>query len=111
MKFSLALLAALAATAIAIPNPDPYPDGDDAAVPEPIPVPADAPYLDTRNADASAPLEKRKPCYYPSTCSWFNAAKCEHYCRRNGTPGYETVGVDRMEKCNLLNEKRCCCSR
>jgi hypothetical protein len=56
-------------------------------------------------------LEKRASCYYPSTCSWFNAAKCQHYCRRNGKPGYETVGVTRMEKCNLLNQKRCCCTR
>ena len=108
MKASLiTLIAALTATALAVPNPNGNPDPG--PTPEPIPVPADAPYLEARSAEPD--LDKRKPCYYPSTCSWFNAAKCEHYCRRNGAAGYETVEVNRMEKCNFLNEKRCCCSR
>ena len=51
-------------------------------------------------------LEARKACYHSSTCSWFNAAKCEQYCRQWG----QQVGVDRMEKCNFLNQKRCCCT-
>lgn len=92
MKFTIALLAALAATGVvAVPTAEPA----DLA-------PAD---LETREN-----LESRAPCYYPSECSIFGAAKCEHYCRRDGAPGYETVEVTRMEKCNLLNQKRCCCS-
>lgn len=56
---------------------------------------------------ASPVLVERKPCYHASTCSWFGAAKCEQYCREQGG---QNVGVDRMEKCNLLNQKRCCCT-
>ncbi|KAJ4172993.1 hypothetical protein NW754_003199 [Fusarium falciforme] len=52
-------------------------------------------------------LVERKPCYHESDCSWFYGAKCESYCRQWG----QDNGVDRMEKCNLLNEKRCCCSK
>ena len=51
-------------------------------------------------------LETREACYHGSDCSWFYGAKCEAYCRQWG----QDVGVDRMEKCNLLNEKRCCCT-
>ena len=62
-------------------------------------------------ADTSSPfpreLETRKACWHSSDCSWFYGAKCEQYCRQWG----QDVGVDRMEKCNLLNQKRCCCSK
>ncbi|KAK0719441.1 hypothetical protein B0H67DRAFT_151508 [Lasiosphaeris hirsuta] len=51
-------------------------------------------------------LFERKACYHSSDCSWFYAAKCEQYCRQWG----QNVGVDRMEKCSLLNDKRCCCT-
>lgn len=53
-------------------------------------------------------LMERKPCYHASDCSWFYAAKCEQYCRQQGGQHSE---VDRMEKCNLLNQKRCCCTK
>lgn len=52
-------------------------------------------------------LVERKACWHESTCTWFGAAKCEHYCRQFG----QSVGVSRMEKCNWLNQKRCCCSK
>ncbi|KAK3943287.1 hypothetical protein QBC46DRAFT_378056 [Diplogelasinospora grovesii] len=48
----------------------------------------------------------QKACYHESDCSWFYAAKCEDYCRQFG----QDVGVDRMEKCSFLNDKRCCCT-
>ena len=57
---------------------------------------------------AAKALEERTPCYRASDCSWFYAAKCEQYCRNQGGQG---VGVSRMEKCNLFNQKRCCCTR
>jgi len=53
-------------------------------------------------------LVERAPCYHASECTWFGAAKCEQYCREQA--GQDT-NVDRMEKCNLLNQKRCCCSK
>ncbi|KAK1831895.1 hypothetical protein QBC39DRAFT_350430 [Podospora conica] len=51
-------------------------------------------------------LAERAACYHASTCSWLNGAKCEQYCRQWG----QHVGVSRMEKCSLLNDKRCCCT-
>ena len=51
-------------------------------------------------------LVERAPCYHSSDCSWFYGAQCEQYCRKWG----QNVGVARMEKCNLLNMKRCCCT-
>ncbi len=51
-------------------------------------------------------LVDRAACYHSSDCSWFYAAKCEQYCRQWG----QNVGVARMEKCSLLNDKRCCCT-
>lgn len=51
-------------------------------------------------------LVERKACYHASDCSWLYGAKCEQYCRKWG----QNVGVDRMEKCSLLNDKRCCCT-
>ena len=53
-------------------------------------------------------LQERKACYHASDCSWFYAAKCEQYCREQAG---QSAGVDRMEKCNFLNEKRCCCTK
>jgi hypothetical protein len=47
---------------------------------------------------------KRAACHHESECSWFSGAKCEHYCRQFG------ADVANMEKCNLLNQKRCCCT-
>ena len=85
MKFSTLAALALALVAPAIAGP--------AASPEAAAMPKE--------------LGTRAPCYHSSTCSWFNAAKCEQYCRRWG----QDVGVSRMEKCNLLNQKRCCCSK
>jgi hypothetical protein len=52
-------------------------------------------------------LVERKACYHASDCSWLYGAKCEQYCRQWG----QNVGVDRMEKCSLLNDKRCCCTK
>lgn len=51
-------------------------------------------------------LVARKACYHSSDCSWSYAAKCEQYCRKWG----QNVGVDRMEKCDWMNRKRCCCT-
>ncbi|TPX09460.1 uncharacterized protein E0L32_009348 [Thyridium curvatum] len=52
-------------------------------------------------------LVERKACYHESDCGWTYGAKCEHYCRQYG----QDVGVDRMEKCSILNNKRCCCTK
>ncbi|KAK3947715.1 hypothetical protein QBC32DRAFT_353541 [Pseudoneurospora amorphoporcata] len=60
----------------------------------------------SENPGSFPKLVERKACYHSSDCSWFYAAKCEQYCRQWG----QNVGVDRMEKCNLLNQKRCCCT-
>lgn len=60
----------------------------------------------TDSSERPSGLVAREACYHQSDCSWFNAARCENHCREYG----EDIGVDRMEKCNWLNEKRCCCT-
>ncbi|KAF2271233.1 uncharacterized protein EI97DRAFT_438031 [Westerdykella ornata] len=50
-------------------------------------------------------LEDRATCVATSDCSWGYAGKCEQFCR---VLGYK---FKKMEKCDFLNRKRCCCKR
>lgn len=61
----------------------------------------------TKPADSLPKLSGRAACYHESDCGFFYGAKCETYCRQWG----QDVGVDRMEKCSFLNNKRCCCDK
>lgn len=95
--FSIAHLAVLVAAVAGSPHPLPNAAADAAAVAQPVSAPASNIF--------ESKLVKRAKCYHESNCSWFFAAKCEHYCRKWG------ADVTHMEKCDWLNRKRCCCSK
>ena len=94
--FSIVYLAVLAAAVAGSPHSRPDAAADAAAVAQPVSAPAS--YI------FEPKLVKRAKCYHESDCSWFFGAQCEHYCRGFGKD------VTNMEKCDLLNRKRCCCT-
>lgn len=53
--------------------------------------------------EARSPLLDKRACKHKSTCSWFNAGKCETYCRPYG-------GFDVMMDC-YLGQGACCCNK
>ena len=67
---------------------------------------AEAPSSASPQLAARAVLEDRAAkCVATSDCSWGYAGKCEQFCR--------VLGYDfrKMEKCDWLNRKRCCCKK
>ena len=50
-------------------------------------------------------LESRASCVATSDCSWGYSGKCEQFCRVLG------FRFKKMEKCDWLNRKRCCCKK
>ncbi|SPO03062.1 related to ribosomal protein [Cephalotrichum gorgonifer] len=83
----LVFIASLAAGVLALPAAD--------SPTSPVPNLAERAGLETRAAK----------CVATSDCSWGYAGKCEQFCR--------VLGYDfrKMEKCDWLNRKRCCCKR
>lgn len=53
--------------------------------------------------EVRTPLIEPRDCKHQSSCSWFNAGKCETYCAGHG-------GFDVMKAC-YFGKGACCCNK